>query len=118
MICDGFDVSLQAVSLSETTLKYGVMTYVSGKFEGKWLVNERAAERKFMRPRERFVFSAKVRNEITRKYSKRLLKEYWPNISKKISYVEPIWPGGKSAIDHLCRVCESVEIAPDKKAVA
>lgn len=114
LICDGHRVSLQVQRLSRTALKYGVMTYVDGRFEGKWLSDKDAPERKFLRRRERFIYSAKTRSEIARKCSKRLLKEYWPNLNEKIEFFDPVWSSGKAAIDHLCRVCESVEIAPDE----
>lgn len=45
----------------------------------------------------------------------KLTKEQKAELAEKLT---SSWASGKAAIAHLCRVCESVEIAPPKDATS
>jgi hypothetical protein len=52
-------------------------------------------------------------------YVERLKKKGYAATAVLVTTMEhngEVRPNGKAAIDHLCRVCESIEIAPDGKA--
>ncbi len=51
------------------------------------------------------------RKEAERLLGKRRVAKV-PLYSASLSFWNPDWPSGKAAIAHLCKVCESVEIAP------
>ncbi|MBA5605856.1 hypothetical protein H3H36_10840 [Duganella sp. FT3S] len=110
LLCDGRRVSLQVRRFKQMT--YRVMTYVDGVFKGAWCMAEPAVpEHKFMRKLVRPNLSPAKRKEAEKRLGKRYVAKD-PYFSGSVTVYLPDWSSGKTAINHLCKVCESVEVAP------
>lgn len=113
LICDGRAITLQVQRYS--ALKYRVMTFVDGKFEGGWTIaNPVAPEAKFLRKSVRNLFKQSDKKAFEKRFGARAAKSD-AYMNKTITIYMPDWPSGKAAINHLCKVCDSVEIAPEKE---
>lgn len=107
--CDGYRVTL-SVEYSKS-LTYRVMTYVNFAFKGVWISHDSTApERKFLRPVKSALYSPKELKRIESEYGKRKLKEFIAKHQKFFIYAAPDWASGRAAINHLCKVCDSIEI--------
>lgn len=112
LICDGRAITLQVQRYS--ALKYRVMTFVDGEFKGAWISgNQMAPEAKFLRKSVRHWYTPSERAKAAKTFGKRAAKDdpWWDKTS--VSYM-PDWASGKAALSHLCKVCDSVEIAPPR----
>ncbi|MFZ4539287.1 hypothetical protein [Propionivibrio sp.] len=115
LLCDGYTVDLQVVQVKD--LKFRVMTYVNGSFKGAWCSDSvPLPEHKFLRRVTRNLYSSMQTAEHIKAFGVRNAKKYFPQ--KAFTSYLPDWPSGKTALNHLCRVCESVQLAPDAKAPA
>lgn len=113
LICDGHVVALQVEREGGNAIRYRVMTYVDGHFKGVWISSNTAApEQKFLRKVVRPLYSSPRRKAIEKTVGKRRFasREY-DGFRATITQYMPDWASGKAAIDHLCKVCESVEVA-------
>ncbi len=111
LLCDGRRITLQTQRASKTSMTYCVMTYVDGKFEGRWIsAAEPCPEQKFMRRAEKRYVSEKKIAAMEKKYGKKRVAEYWTNARKVHISFMPYWKTYLAALNHLCRVCESVEV--------
>ena len=109
LICDGYRVDLQVQRAKGMTFR--VMTYVNGQFLGKW-VNDKEVfpEQKFLRKHVRNLASPAQKAKAEKIFGKRVVaKDPWFN--KTLTTYMPDWASGKAAISHLCKVCESLEVA-------
>ena len=111
--CDGHKVDL-VVERSGKGLTYRVTTYVDGRWSGKWISGtEEHPEQKFLRKSVRPLVSKKHRDEVEKEVGKRLFKKmcagdsYW---TKTITLYDIRWSSGRMAINHLCKVCDSIQI--------
>ena len=97
--------------MAGNAIRYCVMTYVDGHFKGEWFKGG-APQAKFLRKQVRALYSPARRKVIEKIVGKRRFagSEY-DNYRKTIAHYTPIWSSGKAALAHLCKVCESVEIA-------
>jgi hypothetical protein len=112
LLCDGYTVALQVEKYSKKGLEYCVMTYVNGYFKGEWcgLSKQECPEQKFMRKLVKPRCSPAYKRKMIKIFGKRHVDKdpyytetqtsYWPN-----------WSNGKAALNHLNRVCESVQLA-------
>jgi len=110
LMCDGFRVDLQVQRWKG--MSYRVMTFVNGVHKGAWFsADKEHPEQKFLRKSVRPILSPAKRIKLEKTFGKRYVKNdpYW---SGSITLFMPDWASGKAAINHLCKVCESVEIAP------
>ncbi len=110
LVCDGRRVTLQVQRYSKTRIEYRVMTYVDGLFSGAWCKGD-APEAKFLRKRVTPLVSPAKRKAAEKVFGKRRVAKE-PLYSETHTWYLPDWPSGRAAIAHLCKVCESVEIAP------
>ena len=118
LICDGRRVTLQVQREPGNAIKYRVMTYVDGHFKGEWIKGE-TPEAKFLRKHVRPHYSPAERARAESAVGKRRFATADYDRYRRVStYYMPDWASGKAAIDHLCRVCESVEIAAEEQAAA
>lgn len=110
LICDGYRVNLQVQRAKGMT--YRVMTYVNGQLLGKWMNDKEAfPEQKFLRKHVRNLASPAQKAKAEKMFGKRVVaKDPWFN--KTFTTYMPDWASGKAAISHLCKVCESVDLAP------
>jgi hypothetical protein len=106
--CDGHNVFLQVQRYKGLTFR--VMTYVDGHFLGKWIsATERFPEQKFLRPEVRPVYGKSFIRDMEKILGKRHVAKN-PDYIKTVTVYMPDWASGKAAINHLCKVCESIEI--------
>lgn len=111
LICDGHLVTLRTERWSDSAIRYRVMTYVDGHFRGEWIKGE-ALEAKFLRKRVLRLYSAANCKEMEKAVGKRRFATAdYDGFRKTLIQYMPDWASGKAAITHLCKVCESVEIA-------
>jgi hypothetical protein len=116
--CDGYLVTLVVRRVGKKSLTYRVITYVNGKFEYAWCREKSAApESRFLRKSVRPNLSPSKRKEAEKALGKRRVKND-PFFSGSITLYLPDWANGKSAINHLCKVCESVEVLSDDESRA
>lgn len=110
LLCDGRRIALQLLRESGAGVRYRVFTYIDGEFRGAWVKGD-TPEAKFLRKRLQPCCSKAQREKAVKALGKRYVdkSEYY---NKVFTYFVPDWPNGKAAINHLCKVCESVEIAP------
>lgn len=116
LVCDGYRVALQ-VQRMKGGMTYRVMTYINGFFEHKWVSGTKEyPEQKLLRKSVRPVCSSTEKAKAEKSLGKRFVAKstYY---SATITLYLPDWASGKAAINHLCKVCESVQIAPAKDLV-
>jgi len=112
LICDGYRITLQVQCVK--ALKYRVVTYVNGEWKGLWFSDKTEyPEQKFLNKRTNRACSPAYKAKMEKIFGKRAIAKD-PYYSKTFITYDLSWPSGKAAIAHLCRVCESVEIAPPK----
>lgn len=110
LMCDGNKVDLQVQRCSKG-LKYRVMTFVNGEFCGKWCnPKNECPEQKFMRKLVKPVCSPARKREAEKALGKRYVKSK-PCYSEISTSYWPDWASGKAALNHLNRVCESIQLA-------
>lgn len=109
--CDGYLVALNVERFKGMT--YRVMTYVNGIFNPAWIFKKTgeapAPETKFLRTSVRPNLSPAKRVKMEKALGKRNVAKdpYW---SGSHTFFLPDWSSGKTAINHLCKVCESVKV--------
>lgn len=113
--CDGYEIVLQVERFKG--FKYRVMTYVNGKFNGEWISPKNAApESKFLRKVTRPNISAVKRQKLEKTLGKRYVAKD-PFFSGSFTVFMPDWSAGSAAVNHLCKVCESVELVSSVNAL-
>lgn len=117
LLCDGHQVDL--VVERAKGMRYRVTTYVDGRWEGKWMSDREAhPEQKFLNKQVRPAARKKDKDQIEKAVGKRYFKKicaeepYW---TKTITVYDISWASGRSAINHLCKVCDSIEIATEEE---
>ncbi len=106
--CDGYDITLQVERFKG--FKYRVMKYVNGTFDGKWISQSNGApESKFLRKSTRPNLSPAKRLKAEKSMGKRYVSKhsFW---SGSVTLFLPDWGTGRAAVNHLCKVCNSVEL--------
>lgn len=105
--CDGYRINLVVEQVSP--LKYRVVTYVNGHWKNSWLAVYSVQEQKFLNRKETPLAKPSERARFEKAFGKRAVaRDPW--FSKKVVTYDISWASGKQAINHLCRVCESIEI--------
>ncbi|OQS39040.1 hypothetical protein B0T40_04435 [Chromobacterium haemolyticum] len=116
--CDGYQISL--VVRRSKGMTYRVVTYVNGSWDGKWMSGrEEHPEQKFLRKTVRQVVSKKERGEMEKAVGKRHFKRMCADNSfwtATMTLYDVSWASGKAAINHLCKVCDSIEILIEQPA--
>lgn len=104
---DGYDVTLHLERMD--TYKNGIMVYVNGKINGKWLFDDCEERRRFLRKREKLLMSTKQINAF-KKMPKKMQKEYKELYEKKYVYYDFYWTSFNSLKRHLLKENESIEL--------
>ena len=104
---DGYEVAFRVEPVKR--LQYQIMTYVGGKFKGKWLLEDCEIRRKFMRPRSTYAFPAKERREL-KKLGKKVLSKMNMDPDRRITSYTPLWASPKTLKSHLRKNCQNIEI--------
>jgi hypothetical protein len=109
LICDGYRIALRVERSKGMT--YRVMTYVNGVYKGEWMFpKNECPEAKFLRKAVHLACSPKHKQEMEKIISKRRVAKD-PYYSKTFILYMPDWASGKAALSHLCKVCDSVQVA-------
>ncbi|WP_199052394.1 hypothetical protein [Aquitalea sp. ASV15] len=115
LMCDGRRITLE-VRRSSKGMTYRVCTFVDGVFEYKWAQGATPVpEQKFLRKSVRPNVSPVKRKELEKKFGKRWVQKD-KFINGAVTLYLPDWSSGKAAINHLCKVCDSVELAEKTEA--
>lgn len=116
--CDGHKVDL-VVKRTGKGITFRVVTYVDGRWEGKWMSGkEEFPEQKFLRKSVQPVARRKDKEAMEKAVGKRYFKKmcaeepYW---TKTITLYDVSWGSGRMAINHLCKVCDSIQIAAEEQ---
>ena len=106
--CDGYEIVLQVQQVKP--LQYRVITFVNGFWEGKWMSGrESYPEQKFLNKKETHCAKPSDKARAEKIFGKRAVaKDPW--YTKKIVTYDVTWASGRQAINHLCRVCDSIEV--------
>jgi hypothetical protein len=114
LMCDGYRITLRVERSSQ--LAYRVVTYVNGEWKGVWFSGtENHPEQKFLNRRERPLAKPSQKAKMEKIMGKRAVaKDPW--YSKKLVMFDVSWASGKTAINHLVKVCDSIEILHDEAA--
>lgn len=108
LACDGYRVTLQVQRAKG--LRYRVMTYINGEFKGIWAQSSTPApEQKFLNKVTKPLFIRAHKAKMEKVFGKRAVAKD-PAYSKTISAYFPDWASGKAAINHLCKVCETIQV--------
>ena len=111
LLCDGFNVTLRVECMKE--LQYCVVVYVNGRWKGEWTNgNKEFPEQKFMRKSVRKIFTPKQLRQLEKILGKRKVAKD-PDYQKTYTMFHPYFGTGRAAINHLCKVCDSIEIKKD-----
>lgn len=114
LICDGYRITLQVERIKP--LVFRVVTYINGQWRGEWsLGNKEFPEQKFLNKKTHRASTPSFKAKMEKIMGKRAVAKD-PYYNKTFFTYDISWPSGKAAINHLCRVCESVEIAPSTEA--
>ncbi|MDO8414151.1 MAG: hypothetical protein Q7S51_10230 [Gallionellaceae bacterium] len=109
LMCDGYKITLRVERSKNMT--YRVMTYVDGYFKGIWCgLKKEHPEQKFMRKQVRPVCSPAHKKQVEKTFGKLHVKND-PFFSETWTTFWPDWPNGKAALNHLNKVCESIQLA-------
>jgi hypothetical protein len=105
--CDGYKIDLQ-VEKKTKGLSYHIAIYINGLMKSDWVLkDEDFPERKFLSVKVQHHFSPAKKKKLIKEFGVRRAKEYF-DLDGKIEYVLPWFASGTAAINHLCRVCDSV----------
>ena len=108
LLCDGFRITLQVERTS--ALNFRVMTYVNGVFKGLWIDEKNECpESKFLRKSVRPLYPPSHKREMEKILGKRNFAKD-PRYSKTLIAYMPDFASGKAAINHMCKVSESIQI--------
>ena len=108
LLCDGYKITLRVERCKGLTSR--VVTYINGRWRGEWCCHDQEfPEQKFLNKRTHRGCSPSFKAKAEKIFGKRAVAKD-PFYSKTFVTYDISWPSGKAAINHLCRVCESVEI--------
>jgi len=114
LMCDGYRIFLRVERASQ--LAYRVVTYVNGEWKGVWCSGiDSHPEQKFLNRKETPLAKPSEKAKMEKILGKRAVaKDPW--FTKKIVTFDLSWASGKTAINHLVKVCDSIEILADEAA--
>ncbi|HCA5335492.1 TPA: hypothetical protein MW296_000131 [Acinetobacter baumannii] len=111
--CDEHEVSLSLERID--TLKLAICVYVDGISKSIWLHKpEEHKQSKFYPTRYKSYYSAKKRAELIKTFGKRWVKEHF-DIDAKFEYKLPFFNTAKSALSHLIKVSNDIELITEVK---
>ena len=120
LMCDGSRIYLQVRRDSAKSLRYVVCVFVDGVWKGRWSqADYQGPEQKFARRIERNLYSEKEQKAMLKAaplYGRKgsaERKQYEERVATKWVYYNPTFSTGQAAINHLCRVCESITVVTD-----
>lgn len=113
--CDGHRVRLTLERVQD--LKLAVAVYVNSWCKGEWLVNpDKHPESKFYQNRFKSLYSPIKKKKIIKQFGKRRAYEIFPKLDDKIHFKGTHFSSGRAAINHLVKVCDSIELVTEMPA--
>lgn len=107
LLVDGFKLTLSVQAVKP--LKYEIVPYVNGVFEGKWCLDKTEEAVRFMRPVKISLYKPAFKKKITKGLSQKRIKEIFPDIDKVGVYYVWGWPVFSSFKAHLIKNNQSIE---------
>lgn len=113
--CDGFEVSLSLERVQNFKLAIGL--YVNGFMKGSWIIRpDDYHESKFLPIRTKSKYSPKIKQQIIKIWGKRRAYKEYPDLDEKIEYKGSHFSSARSALNHLNKVSESIELLTEVAA--
>lgn len=107
--CDNDLVTLKMERKSQKSVSYGVMVYVNNVFKGIWLSEDSTHEEtKYMYSKEKYILSEPKRKAFLKTMGKKWCDE--KQVNQKVIIRSCFFPSPTSAINHLCKVCDTIKI--------
>lgn len=116
LMVDGFKLTLTVQCVK--ALKYEITPYVNGEFKGIWCRDKTEEAVRFMCPKTIHLFSPTQKKKMTRGLSKKLIKEWFPNIDAKSTYYVWGWTSFASLKAHLIKNNKSIELVKPEPTAA
>lgn len=108
--CDNDIISLTVEQTKP--LKFEICVYVNGSFKSAWLnPDKQYHEQKYLYVRTKCFLKAELKKFYLKTFGKEFLNERIKEATHTLYYA--FFPSAKSAISHLCKVCEHIEIITD-----
>lgn len=108
LLCDGRRITLAVEQFKP--LKYFIGIYIDEVFKGRWLFKEQNhPETKYLYVKTKALFSAAEKAKLIKIFGVRSAKKNF-ELDKKSSSLMSYFPNGRMAINHLCKVCDSIEL--------
>jgi len=112
LACDGYQIDL--VVERSKGLSYHVVTYVNGYWKGEWIDGSKTfPEQKFLHKVVRPVMTKAQREKMEKAVGKRYFKKMCteePIWTATTTLYDIRWASGKSALNHLCKVCDAIQV--------
>lgn len=109
LICDGYRVGLHVMEVKK--MWFGIVAYVNGHLDFKWLRQDCEERKRFMRRVERLLL--KPSEQKAEKKLAKLCKRPSRH-DKKIVYWEPYWTNVTALRRHICRNNENIQLVHDE----
>lgn len=107
LTCDGYKITL---TIERIKMKLVVAIFINNTIQAAWFTHpQEHPESKFLLTRYKSYFSAKRKAEIIKAFGKREANKRY-DLDKKFEYKLPYFNTAKSAIDHLIKVSDSIEL--------
>ena len=111
LVCDGYTVDLGVSAKTKTGMSFHVVMRINGTIKGAWLGSKNThPEQRFLNKRTRQLFNKAAIERFEKSLGKRRAKQFMIEHQETIVSYCFTWPSGKAALNHLNRVCESIEI--------
>lgn len=111
--CDGYEITLR---LMRHKMKLIIAIYINGEVKGMWSSKpEEYPESKFLAVRKKSVYTPSEKAKILKEFGKRDAKKQF-NIDQQFEYRLPYFSTARSALNHLIKVSESIEILTEMAA--
>ena len=108
LIVDGYLLHLKVQQTGP--LKYEILPYVNGKFEGRWITQKTDECIRFMCPKTVSLYSRADKARITKGLTKRQVKDFFPDLDKTGTYYQWGWASFTSLKRHLLANNKSIEL--------
>lgn len=113
--CDGHTVDLQLVQVKNT--KLAISVYVNSYFKGVWFTKpDEHVESKFLPIITKAFYSSVEKKKIIKEFGKRNAYKYFPNLDEKYVGKGSHFLSGRTAINHLIKVSDSIELVTEMPA--
>lgn len=107
LLVDGYRLTLAVQPVKP--LKYEIIPYVNGEFKAIWARDKTEEAVRFLRPVTLHLYSPAKKKRLTKGLTKKLIKEWLPNIDATSTYYAWGWPSFARLKAHLLKNNKSIE---------